>query len=421
MKVLFISPIQSTPKYHHLTHFTSDNAGSKKVQDADNKRMNNSLLLGGGLALLGAGFYIWKHKSPAKNLSQLAQDTAAQVPKKPVVQKQEPVVIKPEKTEEIKKEIKLEIKQTPLPDEKLANSFPQTLRSKLSVNNNYEKLKKLLLSPDKASVAGEGANSVVYNIDFLDDYVLKIIKSKLNADPNNIPIGLFPDSVNLGQPVWVHPDNKGILLLKKVSGKPNSIENWSGTIYDKSLQKPLSVTREQAYDYYGKITRIAQMEQASFDDLANQIKVLDTTPKYPGDAVPGFKTDSVNPNNLLVDFENNRLGVIDYFAKNNEIYQNSYMDMVAVISDFTLYPEYYDHLMPQQQAELLKCLKIIEDKSFKAAQKAGLSTDKNVFLNFINKMNKYFPIPSVKKSDTEEYIRSYDVRAKAFVDMFNSR
>lgn len=95
------------------------------------------------------------------------------MPKKPVVQKQEPVVIKPEKTEEIKKEIKLEIKQTPLPDEKLANSFPQTLRSKLSVNNNYEKLKKLLLSPDKASVAGEGANSVVYNIDFWMTMCLK--------------------------------------------------------------------------------------------------------------------------------------------------------------------------------------------------------------------------------------------------------
>ena len=51
----------------------------------------------------------------------------------------------------------------------------------------------------------------------------------------------------------------------------------------------------------------------------------------------------------------------------------------------------------------------------------GLSTDKNVFLNFINKMNKYFPIPSVKKSETEEYIRSYDVRAKALVEMFNNQ
>ncbi len=97
------------------------------------------------------------------------------------------------------------------------------------------------------------------------------------------------------------------------------------------------------------------------------------------------------------------------------------MDMVAMISDFTLYPEYYDHLNSSQQEKLLQCLKIIENKSFKAAEKVGLSTDKEIFLNFINKINKYFPIPSVKKSDAEEYIRSYDVRAKAFVDMFNYR
>ena len=95
--------------------------------------------------------------------------------------------------------------------------------------------------------------------------------------------------------------------------------------------------------------------------------------------------------------------------------------MVAVIGDFTLYPEYYDRLNHEQQKKLIQCLKTIENKSFKAAEKAGLSTDKNIFLSFINKMNKYFPIPSVKKSETEEYIRSYDVRAKAFVEMFSNQ
>lgn len=413
MKVLFVPAIQSSAKYHF-----SGIAASKPLENKDDnkRRLNNSFLIGGGLTLLGAGIYLYTRRKPAKNMTKLeiADDIPIR-PDKPVETKP-----KPQNKPEVK-EVKQEVKPLPLPDEKLANSLPEFIRAKLSINNNYERFKNLLASQNKASIAGEGANSVVYNIDFLDEYVLKVVKPDIKADPNNIPVGLFPNNVNLGQPVWINPDNQRILLLKKVSGVPNSINNWSGTIYDKKLGKPLSVTKEQAFDYFEKITKISQLEQAVFDDLANQIQVLNTTPKHPNDLYPGFKTDSVNPNNLLVDFENNKLGVIDYFARNNDIYKNSHMDMVAMISDFTLYPEYYDHLNSSQQEKLLQCLKIIENKSFKAAEKVGLSTDKEIFLNFINKINKYFPIPSVKKSDTEEYIRSYDVRAKAFVDMFNYR
>lgn len=396
MKIVFHPFISSYSKYH----FTASRENKSVKENVNNNKFrNNSLIIAGALCLAGVGIYISKRRPPVKN-----------------------PVIKPQEIHNAPKiQPKPEIKITKLPDEKLAKSLPQELVAKLSVGNNYEKFKQLLLTPDSTKIAGSGANSVVYNIDFLDDYVLKVLNSNKKADPNRIPIGLFPENINLGQPVWEHPDKKGILILKKVSGEPNSIKNWSCTIFDENVKLPRSVTQEQANEYFDKISKISQMDQEVFDDLANQIKVLDVTSKYHGDVTPGFKTDSVNPNNLLVDFEKNKLGIIDYFAKDNAVYQNSYMDMVAVISDFTLYPEYYDHLNTEQQKKLIQYLKTIENKSFKAAKKVGLSTDKNVFLNFINKMNKYFPIPSVKKSETEEYIRSYDVRAKALVEMFNNQ
>ena len=402
MKICFQPFVNS----YSIYHFTASGENkSLKRNGEDNNFRNNSLILAGALCLAGIGIYIARRKPNVKNNGFKSQE---------IINTQN---VKPN----IKKQPEPEIKIIKLPDEKIANSLPEELVSKLSVGDNYQNFKNFLSAPDNAKIAGVGANSVVYNIDFLDDYVLKVMKSKQKADPNKIPIGLFPDGVNLGQPVWEHPDNKSVLILKKVSGQPNSIKNWSDTIYDKNLNLPRAVTQEQALEYFEKITKIADMNQPVFDDLANQMKVLDVTSKYQGDKTPGFKTDSVNPNNLLVDFENNKLGVIDYFAKENAVYQNSYMDMVAVIGDFTLYPEYYDRLNHEQQKKLIQCLKTIENKSFKAAEKAGLSTDKNIFLSFINKMNKYFPIPSVKKSETEEYIRSYDVRAKAFVEMFSNQ
>ena len=388
MKVLFSPSLQSNKNYNFKGQYVQNSVKQLAENKEKKQLINYSLLVGSSLAVVLAGVYILKNKKPPSN------------------QKNESILYQ-------------ECIQTYLPDETLAISLPEALKSKLSLNNNYQKLKNMFSSPDEKDIAGIGANSTVYNIDFLDEYVLKIMKPDKKADPNKIPINLFPDNINLGQPIWVHPENPRILILKKVSGVPNSVQNWSDIIYDKKLQKPVPVTNEQAQQYFDNIYKISKMQQSVFDNLAEQIKVLDVTPKSVGDKIPGFKTDSVNPNNLLVDFENNRLGVIDYFAKCNSEYQNSYMDMVAAIGDFTLFPEYYDKLTPLQQKTLMDALKIVEEKSFLAAEKIGLSTDKNVFLNFINKINIYFPIPPVKKSETEEYIRSYDIRAKAFVDLFN--
>ena len=341
------------------------------------------------LTALGSGVYVWKHKSIPKNTGKSGINN---------------------------------IIETPLPDEPLANSLPEVLRKKLSVNHNFDKFKSLISSPDRKLEIGSGANSRVYDIPFLPEYVLKILNPDKNVEPNRIPLGIFPQDVNLGQPVWIHPDNYKIILLKKVTGSPNSVKDWSDVIYDKITKIPRSVTTEQAQEYYRNFMRIAAMPQSSFYNLARQIQVLDTTPKFPGETVNvGFKTDCINPNNLLVDFKNNRLNIIDYFGKDKPDHKNSYMDMVAVISDFTLMPEFYDLMKPQQQKKFLKALKTLDEKCFEGAKKADLTTDKSVFSGFINETNKFFPIQSVKKPDgSGEYVRQYDKTAQKLLDLLAS-
>ncbi len=310
---------------------------------------------------------------------------------------------------------------TALPDTPLAKSLPKDIQKELSYNNKYEKFLKFLDSPREENITGTGANSVVYNIPELDNYVLKVLHPRKNIEPNQIPLNIFPENINLGQPVWIHPDNFRLLILKKVSGEPHSIKNWSSTIWNTEINWAVPVTKEQANVYYNKVIQISDMKQSAFNDLALQIKTLDVTPKNKHDTIIGFKIDSVNPNNLMVDLEKNRLNVIDYFAKTKPQHQNSYLDMVAVISDFTLFREYYDLLSPQQQEKLLHALKTIDKKSYAAALKVNLDTNEQKFIDFINYTNKYFHVPNVPKPNKkEEYIRQYSVSAQYVIELLKS-
>jgi len=156
------------------------------------------------------------------------------------------------------------------------------------------------------------------------------------------------------------------------------------------------------------------MEQSAFDTFAANVKVLDDK---------GYKLDSINPNNLIVDNEKGTINVIDYFkVKENEhpLYQNSHLDMVSLILDFTLFPEYFDKLDKAHKNELLGNVETILKKSYLAAKKAGLSTDVERYRTFVNTTSKWFPVKGVKKDDGTEYIRSYDKRMVDFLHMLEN-
>lgn len=305
---------------------------------------------------------------------------------------------------------------------RLTDSLPGSIKIELARGNKFKKFENFIMNPDEKYLTGKGANSKVYNIPFLDDYVLKIIKHESTLDLSQQYVRLFPDEINLGQPVWQHRDNPRILLLKKIKGEPYSIKNWTSTLYNRAIKGPVNVTQEQADLYFSQISKISKMPQSAFDDLARQIKILDTTKKFEGDNLIGFKTDSLNPNNLMVDFKNNTLHIIDYFPKDNIHHKNSYLDIVAIMSDIALLPEYRDLLKPNQQKELINIIKTINNKAYKAAQKQGLSTNKDDFIEFINEINNYDicrPLP-VKKADGGEYVRLYPQRVEELLSIINS-
>lgn len=301
-----------------------------------------------------------------------------------------------------------------LPSTPITDSLPKDLRAVLSRKDNYEQFMSMMKKPNPDLLHGTGANSSVYRLPFTDKYVMKVLNP---YSKNDLKVGAL-GSRNFGQPIWENPENDRILVLNKVQGKPHSSENWSSIIWDRDTHSPKRVTVKQAEDYYDSIIGISEMKQSAFDDLAEQIKFLDTVPKAEHDRIRGYKIDSINPNNLMVDMENQKLSIIDFFAKDKPTHQNSYMDMVAVISDFTLLREYHDLLPKDKQKALVGALKTIDNKSLTAAEKAGLSTDKRVFTTFIDETSKYFSAPNISNFDGGiEYVRSYDKTSRDMIKL----
>lgn len=287
--------------------------------------------------------------------------------------------------------------------------FPHDILLKMP-DITLEKLYKVAENPK--NLCGKGANSEVFNIPSLEKYVVKFLNKN---DPNKVPLNIFPENVNLGQPVWQSNINPRVLILKKIEGEEYSIPNWSGTIFNPETYHGEPVTRKQTALYFEKLLKVSQMNQASYDTLLEKVKILDEN---------DFKLDSINPNNMIVDFENNEINIIDYFkVKPDEkhLYQNSSFDVVALISDFTLFTEYYDKMNEKEKAEALNAISTVYNKVDQAAQKSGLSRDKEVFKTFVQATSQWFFPKSVKKENGEGmYFRYYDVRLDDFLEMLDN-
>ena len=246
----------------------------------------------------------------------------------------------------------------------------------------------------------------------MDDYVLKVLNKD---DPNKIDMNEFPSDVNLGQPVWQDENNPRLLILKKIEGNEHSIPNWSKTIWDGDKYAPRPVTKEQARLFHNQLCDLAWMPQSAYDQLAKDVKILEDK---------GYKLDSINPNNLIVDKEKGQIHIIDYFKVNpheREQYRNSYMDLVAVALDFTLFPEYYDKMGEAGKTTTMQNVKTIQEKMYKGAQKAGLSCDDERYKTYIRTTSRWFTAHSVPNEKTGGvYFRYYDVRMEDFLNMLKN-
>ena len=270
-----------------------------------------------------------------------------------------------------------------------------------AVKFDIKSLTEKYIKPE--NIKGSGANSVVYNMPEYPNYVLKVLNK---PDPNHVNMRDLPINMNFGQPIW---SDGNIQILKKLEGWEHSAEGWTKIIYNPETKRPQPVTKEQAAVFSKKIGIIAEFPESSFKDIAQKIQILEEK---------GYKVDSINPNNLLVDEKNKALNVVDFFRimpwdKPKNVFSNSYYDILAMIADFTLFPEYYDKLDGEDKNILLNNIEKIKTKAKKGAMEAGLSTSVAKFAKYIYYIVQF---PECQVQNICNYVRKYDRR---FVDFYS--
>ena len=245
---------------------------------------------------------------------------------------------------------------------------------------------KVMESISDKTLIGEGGYSKVYRFfdSKFDDYVIKVLKPNANTYPQ---LGELP-KYNFGQAVRKIQDN--IFILRKQNGVQHGLENWTEVYLGKD------VTKEQAHDFAKNIKKISQMPNETFDSFAERTKYITDN---------GFKSDSINPNNLLIDYGNNEINIIDYFRTNQSIMsKNSYLDMVCSILDAMNFEQICNALPQNERNELIKNAKVILAKCYNSAEKMGLSTDKSVYEEYLSTVTRLL--------DDKKLLPSYKIFAE---------
>ena len=219
------------------------------------------------------------------------------------------------------------------------------------------------------NLLGQGKHSKVYKFsdDNFSNYVIKCIKPEGSM---TLPINLFPD-INLGQPIAQIGDN--MFILKRQEGVEHSFHNWGDIINGRA-----DISRQQALKFCDDIQKISKFPDESYEEYASKLKLLFDN---------GYKSDSLNPNNMLIDYKNQKLNFVDFYLANRPAKKECYVDMVVSILDYRLYPQILNLLTPNEQEKFLASSKEIIEKCYNAAENVGLSTDKEIFKAFIDDLD----------------------------------
>lgn len=235
------------------------------------------------------------------------------------------------------------------------------------------------------NLLGTGANSCVYSFNDkrLSKWALKV--DKIPFKPSSKSLFSKTDDefkkINIGQEIAKSGDRYRI--LKKIEGKTHSIKDWS---YKVDYDIPISQT--EAHQFASSLYEIANFPQSTFDDYANQLKLL---------GEKGYKQDSINPNNIIVNSKQKKLHIIDSFKAVNEAHVNSRVDLINVLLDFSLFDKFYNQLDETGKAELLKSAQTIINKCNIASKKANLPQDEATYLKYLEEVDRWFGIYLVDK------------------------
>lgn len=230
----------------------------------------------------------------------------------------------------------------------------------------------------KKNILGTGANSVVYKFSnpLLDRWAIKVdIKHNDYKDSFSHPIQPVDDEfrgMNMGQEI-ARIGNR-VHILKRINGKPHSFENWS-----KHRAEGTKITEEDASVFLDDVKKIADFPQEAFDDYAKQLKILDDK---------GYKADSFNPNNYLIDYENRTIHIIDAYKYDVDAHLNTSYDLFCPLVDYPNYSRFYDVMSEKEKAEYIDFTEAIFEKCMTAAEKTGVSTSEDTFREFISRIDR---------------------------------
>lgn len=223
---------------------------------------------------------------------------------------------------------------------------------------------------DSNNKIGEGGEKVVYQIPFVDNYLVAKIKAREHVDA---PIKQADDNLseleyNFGQPIATN--GKDIIVMQKVNGESYSVDNWLFT-FIAAAQGRKQISESQAQSFLKQIEQISDFPVSSYVSLAKQVKCLSKN---------DIKMDCFNPNNLLIDWDKkeiNHIDIMDGQERFDELKKplNSVYDMVNLLCDAFLNLSYLEALDNDDAEKLKKATQKVIRKCHFAANVAGLNKD----------------------------------------------
>ncbi len=241
------------------------------------------------------------------------------------------------------------------------------------------------------NIIGTGQNSKVYKFSnpLMNNWVIKI-NIKHNDYENSFYQNLvqIPDEFegyNMGQAIAGLGDR--IQILKKINAQPHSIKDWSN-----HRKNCAPIKQEEATKFLDDIKQIAKFPQEAFNEYAQKLKLLEDK---------GYKADSFNPNNYMIDYKAQKFYIIDFYKYDVDAHLNTKYDLFCPLVDYPNFERFYNVMNDAQKAEYVNLTKILEQKCTKAAENAGINVSEDTFREFIGRIDN-------RENNNSMYTRAFD-------------
>lgn len=249
----------------------------------------------------------------------------------------------------------------------------------------------------------EGKSCVVYSIPKIDKYMLRVpkpvdatiegLKEKKNKLFKDTP-DVYPNR-NYGQAV-LQNQNK-IQIVKKVPGEPHSVEQWVSR-----MENPDRITGKDAQNFLSQLELLSNFPQETFDKYANSVKACNK-----------HKMDTINPNNTMIDYAKQKIGIID-LSENMVLDANTREDMIFPLIDVFLHKTFYERLDSSDRERLVSATKQIIEKCNIAADKEHLNFNERGFIQSV--IQKVKAVSRNPESRLENFKKMYNSAMSLYRD-----